>query len=65
MCNRNEGKVAVVTGAATGIGQAYARKLAEDGADIAIADISSTNETEALVRAAGQTISVDGGLVRL
>lgn len=56
MGNRHEGKVAVVTGAATGIGQAYARKLAEDGADIAIADISSTHETEALVRAAGQQV---------
>jgi NAD(P)-dependent dehydrogenase (short-subunit alcohol dehydrogenase family) len=56
MGNRHEGKVAVITGAATGIGQAYARKLAEDGADIAIADISSTHETEALVRAAGRQV---------
>ena len=54
MGNRHEGKVAVITGAATGIGQAYARKLAEDGADIA--DILSTHETEALVRAAGRQV---------
>ena len=31
MSNRREGKAAVVTGAATGIGQAYAKQLAEDG----------------------------------
>ncbi len=54
MSNRHEGKVAVVTGAATGIGQAYAKRLAEDGANIAIADISSGSETEALVKATGR-----------
>ena len=54
MANRLEGKVAVITGAATGIGQAYAKRLAEDGANIIIADISSGSETEALVKAAGR-----------
>lgn len=39
-------KVAVVTGAGSGIGQAYARRLPEDGADIAIADLAAAEETE-------------------
>lgn len=47
-------KVAVITGAATGLGQAFAQRLAEDGVRVAIADIAAGEETAALVRAAGR-----------
>jgi 3-oxoacyl-[acyl-carrier protein] reductase len=37
--NRLEGKAAVVTGAARGLGRAYALRLAQCGADVAVVDI--------------------------
>jgi NAD(P)-dependent dehydrogenase (short-subunit alcohol dehydrogenase family) len=37
---RFEGKVAVVTGAAQGIGEAYARALAAEGASVVVADVN-------------------------
>lgn len=49
-----EGKVALVTGANTGLGQAIALALAEAGADIAAAGRSSAAETGERVRAAGR-----------
>lgn len=39
MTSRFSGKVAIVTGAAGGIGEAYARALATEGASVVIADI--------------------------
>ncbi len=48
------GRVAVVTGSASGIGQHYALHLAELGADIAIADVVSCDETEERVRSLGR-----------
>ncbi|WP_148613402.1 SDR family oxidoreductase [Nocardioides rubriscoriae] len=51
---RFEGKVAVVTGAAQGIGEAYARALAAEGASVVVADVSVE---------AGEKVAADiGGL---
>jgi 2-deoxy-D-gluconate 3-dehydrogenase len=48
------GRVAVVTGANTGIGQGIALALAQAGADLALVGRSSADETARLVRAAGR-----------
>jgi NAD(P)-dependent dehydrogenase (short-subunit alcohol dehydrogenase family) len=54
MSTRFENKVAVVTGAAQGIGEAYARALAAEGASVVVADISVE---------AGEKVAADiGGL---
>lgn len=53
MSKRLEGKVAVVTGGAGGIGQAFCLRLAKEGATVVIADIADASETLALVRAEG------------
>jgi 3-oxoacyl-[acyl-carrier protein] reductase len=55
--SRFTGKVAVVTGAAQGIGAATARRLAEEGASVAVLDLTEerTKETVAAITAAGGT----------
>ena len=54
------GKVAVVTGANTGIGQGIAVALAEAGADVALVGRSAADETAGLVRAAGRRAALIG-----
>ena len=50
----HQDKVAVITGGAKGIGQAFAKRLAEDGVHIAIADMADGAETVRLVETAGR-----------
>lgn len=49
-CRRYEGRVAIVTGAAQGLGRVIARRLAEEGAKVVAADIQEA----AVKRAAGK-----------
>jgi (S)-1-phenylethanol dehydrogenase len=50
----HQDKVAVITGGAKGIGQAFAKRLAEDGVHIAAVDMADGGETVKLVEAAGR-----------
>jgi NAD(P)-dependent dehydrogenase (short-subunit alcohol dehydrogenase family) len=54
MAKGHKDKVAVITGAAGGIGQAFAKRLAEEGVHIAIADLGDGAETVKLVQTAGR-----------
>jgi NADP-dependent 3-hydroxy acid dehydrogenase YdfG len=55
------GKVAVVTGAGSGIGQALAVELARSGASVAISDVNVDGlaETERLLKAIGAPVKAD------
>ena len=47
-------KVVVITGGASGIGQATAVRFAQEGADVVVADLQSCDETVRMVRATGR-----------
>ena len=51
--NRLSGKVAIVTGAAQGIGAVYARALAAEGALVSLSDVTAPDATVAAIREAG------------
>jgi NAD(P)-dependent dehydrogenase (short-subunit alcohol dehydrogenase family) len=56
-----EGKVALVTGAAQGIGRACAEALARTGADLALLDLHDAAETAARVTALGRRVVTAAG----
>ncbi|GKQ41950.1 SDR family NAD(P)-dependent oxidoreductase [Streptomyces sp. A012304] len=59
MAGRLTGRTAVVTGGSAGIGQEIARRLASEGADIAVADIDPADETRELVAETGRRFFSD------
>jgi len=56
MTQRLKEKVAVITGGANGIGKAIALRYAAEGADIAIADLSPSSETDAAIGELGRRV---------
>src|SRR4029453_3175522 len=59
-----EGKVALVTGAARGLGQGICTTLAAQGADIIATDLSELDDTVCAVEATGRRVVARDGDVR-
>src|SRR5271165_4933404 len=57
--NRLEGKVAVITGAASGIGRASARRFAEEGAKVVVADLADAEGTAIAAEIGGLFVHAD------
>jgi NAD(P)-dependent dehydrogenase (short-subunit alcohol dehydrogenase family) len=55
MARGHQGKTAVISGASSGIGQAAAVRLAEEGVRIVIADLAPADETLRLIESVGGT----------
>jgi len=55
--DRHNGRLAVITGAAQGIGRAYAERLAGEGAHVVIADIAPADDVRTQIEAAGGSAS--------
>ena len=53
MARFNDGEVAIVTGGAQGIGAAYAKTLAAEGAKVAVCDVLDVNNTVNIIKQAG------------
>ncbi|MEU4832510.1 SDR family NAD(P)-dependent oxidoreductase [Streptosporangium sp. NPDC023615] len=60
---RFEGRVAIVTGGARGIGEAYVRALAAEGAHVVVADLETAAGERVAEQVGGQIFNVDGGHV--
>ena len=56
MTGQLDGKVAIVTGAARGLGREYALRLAAEGARVVVGDMRDCAQTVAAVEAAGGTV---------
>jgi NAD(P)-dependent dehydrogenase (short-subunit alcohol dehydrogenase family) len=67
MSERFEGQVAVVTGAAGGIGRAAAQRFAADGAKVVLVDLAGTDLAEsaaAVERAGSEALTVEADVTR-
>ena len=59
MAGRLEGKVAVITGAASGIGRASARRFAQEGAHVVVADLDADGGTALAAEIDGLFVRAD------
>ena len=63
MPQRLEGRVAIVTGGARGIGAAYALALAKEGARVCAADVLDAKPVADAIKKAGAIVTDEGGIV--